>query len=792
MRQLKKSISVLLVLCVMAGLLGSWATASGDVSTFTDIWDADVGQAVEALRTMGVLDGIGNGLFDPQGTLTRAEFCKMIILTMGKGAEVPAHEARTVFPDVSSGHWARGYINLAVSTEIGGSRLILGVGDGTFAPSRAISYAETVTILLRVLGYGAESNNNWPYGAMGQAAALRLDRDISSHTASATITRGEAALMFRNLLLTKPKDSEDIFASTLGKVTERAVLLSTSASGVRLSTSEDTVRPAVNAPASFLVGRIGMTVINEAGRLVTFLPDSGSSGRALTVERATATELVGSDGAKISVSPRTTVMRNGVEAAYGECFKGLNRPGLRLTVYYTVDGYVDYIFVEEMSQLHGITMIADDSGVYGFGSLIPSTGCQVVKNGCSVPASTIAKNDVGLYDQDKNILYVTDFRVQAVYSSASPSPNLPSTVELLGQSFNVADCALATIGTVSPGSTVVAMFAPDGSIARLTRDYGISSNAIGVVTSSSDGSDATVEFINAPEGLGSVTGNMPEGVDARNYMRGPVRVSESSHGKQTYLYLSYATAASTGDVDLVGRKMGARPFADNIAVYEQAGYGGYLSRIALGDIVLSSVPSYKVSYAHLNASNEVDLLVFNDVTGDMYTYGLVSTRREVIGYLRDEDGDKIDENGDKIDSNDPEGSGEDRKPVEIVGNIATITNGDSSLELSVGWPFSGYGGGVASPWETADPEFDSYTTAAGFVSLNPIKGLRTESFSMTHRLLVSDKTVIPIADNVQCYDPHTGTWYDDPQLFLICFSSYTAYYDRTPSTGGKVRIIVAE
>ena len=749
MRQLKKSIAVMLALCVMAGLLGSFAMASGEVSTFTDIYDAGVGQAVEALRTMGVLDGIGNGLFRPQGTLTRAEFCKMIILTMGKGAEVPAHEARTVFPDVSSGHWARGYINLAVSTEIGGSRLILGVGDGSFAPSRPISYAETVTILLRVLGYGAEANDNWPYGAMGQAAALRLDRDISSHTASAAITRGEAALMFRNLLLTKPKDSEDIFASTLGKVTERAVLLSTSASGVRLSTS-------------------------------------GSAGRAVTVARATATELLGSEGEKISVSPRTTVMRNGVEAAYGECYKGLDRPGLSLTVYYTSDGFVDYIFVEEMSQIHGITMIADDSGVYGFGSLIPSTGCQVIKNGCAVPASAIVKNDVGLYDQGRNILYVSDFRVQAVYASASPNPNLPSTVTLLGQSFNVADCALATIGNVSPGSTVVAMFAPDGSIARLTRDYGISSNAIGVVTSSSDGTDATVEFINAPEGLGSVTGDMPEGVDARSYMSGAVRVSESYYGGQTYLYLSYASSAPTGDVDLSGRRMGNRPFADNIAVYEQAGAGGYLSRIALGDIALSSVPSYKVSCAHLNASNEVDLLVFNDVTGDMYTYGLVSTRSEVIGYLRDENGDIVYEKDSEDAEEDPEDPG---KPVEIAGSIATVTNGGGSLELAVSWPFSGYGGGVASPWKT---ELGDYTEAAKFVSLSPIRDLKTESFSIPLRLLVSDKTVIPIAENVQCYDPHSGTWYDDPQLFLICFSSYTAYYDRTPSTGGKVRIIVAE
>ena len=65
---------------------------------------------------------------------------------------------------MKSNHWARGYINLAVSVDVGGSagedgettggvKLIRGMADGTFQPDRAITYAEAVTILMRVLGY---------------------------------------------------------------------------------------------------------------------------------------------------------------------------------------------------------------------------------------------------------------------------------------------------------------------------------------------------------------------------------------------------------------------------------------------------------------------------------------------------------------------------------------------------------------------------------------------------------------------------------------------------------------
>ena len=76
---------------------------------------------------------------------------------MGRGAEEPAQRNRTIFTDVGPTYWARGYVNLASSITIGGTagenggttggtRLIMGVGDGTFRPNQAITYGEAVTI----------------------------------------------------------------------------------------------------------------------------------------------------------------------------------------------------------------------------------------------------------------------------------------------------------------------------------------------------------------------------------------------------------------------------------------------------------------------------------------------------------------------------------------------------------------------------------------------------------------------------------------------------------------------
>ena len=53
---------------------------------------------------------------------------------------------RSIFPDVRSVHWGRGYINLAVSIDIGAkddgtgaTQLIRGMGDGTCRPDRNIT-----------------------------------------------------------------------------------------------------------------------------------------------------------------------------------------------------------------------------------------------------------------------------------------------------------------------------------------------------------------------------------------------------------------------------------------------------------------------------------------------------------------------------------------------------------------------------------------------------------------------------------------------------------------------------
>ena len=151
----KKRILSGVLAAVLALCLVLPAAPQAQAASFTDISDSTVADNAEVLRMLGVLDGTGGGAFQPYGTLTRAQFAKMAVVMLGKKGAVGQYQTYTIFPDVRADHWAAGYINLAVrgEGEEGKDKLLTGYPDGKFHPDEEITFGQTVTILMRMLGY---------------------------------------------------------------------------------------------------------------------------------------------------------------------------------------------------------------------------------------------------------------------------------------------------------------------------------------------------------------------------------------------------------------------------------------------------------------------------------------------------------------------------------------------------------------------------------------------------------------------------------------------------------------
>lgn len=104
-----------------------------------DAWYAD---AVNALASLGILQGVGEGVFAPGRPITRAEFAAIALrFTDARPA------GQDVFSDVGPGDWFCGDVSSAAALG-----WINGYEDGSFRPWNSISRAEVAAVVNRMLG----------------------------------------------------------------------------------------------------------------------------------------------------------------------------------------------------------------------------------------------------------------------------------------------------------------------------------------------------------------------------------------------------------------------------------------------------------------------------------------------------------------------------------------------------------------------------------------------------------------------------------------------------------------
>ena len=88
--------------------------------------------------------------------------------------------------------------------------LISGIGDGRFLPDSQLTYAQAVTILIRVLGYSSNKVGAvWPDGYLNLAQSIGLTEGISAGP-NDPIDRAQAAQLFVNALSCETGDGKGV------------------------------------------------------------------------------------------------------------------------------------------------------------------------------------------------------------------------------------------------------------------------------------------------------------------------------------------------------------------------------------------------------------------------------------------------------------------------------------------------------------------------------------------------------------------------------------------------------
>ena len=117
--------------------------------TFDDVpANAWYTKAVNTLASLDIISGVGDNKFEPERSITRAEFTAMA-MKFAVGGE----EGENIFSDVDENDWF--YDAVVNSIQYG---WIHGYGDGTFRPQNPITRAEVTAIVNNMLGRAADED----------------------------------------------------------------------------------------------------------------------------------------------------------------------------------------------------------------------------------------------------------------------------------------------------------------------------------------------------------------------------------------------------------------------------------------------------------------------------------------------------------------------------------------------------------------------------------------------------------------------------------------------------------
>lgn len=157
---------------------------------------------IKALSIEGIINGFGNGIFQPNGEVTRAQAA--ILLAGAKGMNTTNKE--TSFSDVPSTHWAAEAI--AATTEAGIFHL---TSAGKFEPNKPMTRDEVAVLFARA--YSLETQGN----------ATQFNDVASTHWAAEEIR----AVTFHNLFTGFPdntyRPSEAVTRAQFAKVLHTAI-----------------------------------------------------------------------------------------------------------------------------------------------------------------------------------------------------------------------------------------------------------------------------------------------------------------------------------------------------------------------------------------------------------------------------------------------------------------------------------------------------------------------------------------------------------------------------------------
>ena len=261
------------------------------------------------------------------------------------------------------------------------------------------------------------------------------------------------------------------------------------------------------------------------------------------------------------------------------------------------------------------------------GTQLPFTPVSVYRNDKVSDSAERNKYDVYYYSESLKTLWVYTRRAAGRITAVSPSASAPTSVTVAGTSYTLGSSAVASqvssLNGGGVGEVVTLLLGMDNEVADVITGEEADSVFYGVVQT------ATRSLVedNGADVLQKISVMCTDGIirtvnidKSLNYPTGwLVEISVTPEGEQVTAIESKSVSGTINDT---ATALGDYALADDVQILETTSEG-LAGTVRPSRIAGTKLNALAVRYYTLNEQGQIDRLILNDVTGDLWKYGVL-------------------------------------------------------------------------------------------------------------------------------------------------------------------------
>ena len=271
------------------------------------------------------------------------------------------------------------------------------------------------------------------------------------------------------------------------------------------------------------------------------------------------------------------------------------------------------------------------------GTQLPFAPASVYRNDKASESAELNKYDVYYYSESLQTVWIYTRRAAGRITAVSPSASAPTAVTVAGSTYQLgSSAAAAKISSLyggGVGEVVTLLLGMDNEVADVVTGEEADSVFYGVVQSASrslvedNGADVLQKVsVMCTDGI-TRTVNVDKSL---NYPSGwLVEIRVSPEGENV---AAISSKAVSGTINENATMLGDYRLADDVQILDTTseGVAGTVRPSRLAGTTLNAL---NVRYYTLNGQGEIDRLILNDVTGDLWSYGVLDDIRNIAANL---------------------------------------------------------------------------------------------------------------------------------------------------------------